>query len=278
MSAKASKPEYPVCVRHLKQRKDVRLRHYFLCDRCAAKWQAEAFDDSAPLYVGEPVAGYCLLCNALLDAIRLRTWFLCDICDRVARSIGRNHVSEASVLDFWETEIRPLHPTVELVQNDPADLRPRRDTDTSGAAPVDFLAIDQSTGRVIFGIESKTGRSSIREMSRFQLDVSDCDCILSEMKANGWPVYVIHAQVLELWHPPTMGFQTVGLWWTDVYRMAAHFKEVRMRRTEMRGAAYFSKKAFLPIDDLPDALMGDQDFALVERFAREGVPELYRID
>jgi len=143
---------------------------------------------------------------------------------------------------------------------------------------VDFLVRRRGTGEVLFAIENKTGRSSIREMSQFQLDVSDCECMLNEMRSHGRPVYVIHAQVLELWHPPTMGFQTVGMWWSDVYRMTEHFKQVRMRRMEMRGAAYFSKKAFLPIEEFPEALMGQTDFALIERFQREGIPQLYRVE
>ncbi|MBM4031413.1 MAG: hypothetical protein FJ291_06450 [Planctomycetes bacterium] len=272
------KHEYPVCVRHQKERKDVRLRHYFLCDVCSQKWQTDAFDNAPPLYVGEPVSGYCLLCNRHQDGIRLRTWFLCDICHRVAGAIGRSHVSELALVDFWHQNVRAVYPKLALVQNDPPDLRPRRETDRSGAAPVDFLVRDEDTGNVLFAIENKTGRSSIREMSQFQLDVSDCDCILNEMRSHGRPVYVVHAQVVELWHPPTVGFRAVGMWWTDVYRLAEHFVAVRMRRTEMRGAAYFSRKAFLPIEDFPAALRGERDFALVERFRREGVPQLYRAD
>jgi hypothetical protein len=249
-----------------------------MCDDCSRKWQTEAFDNNPPLYVGESVEGYCLLCNRYQSHIRLRTWFLCDVCHRVAGAIGRNHVSELAVQEFWELKVRPVHPKLELVQNDPSDLRPRRDTDQSGVAPVDFLARDEDTGKVVFAIENKTGRSSIGEMSQFQLDVSDCDCILNDMRLHGRPVYVIHAQVVELWHPPTMGFQTVGMWWSDVYRLAEHFTAVRMRRMEMRGAAYFSRKAFLPIEDFPGTLWGEHDFALAEQFRRGGVPQLYRTD
>jgi hypothetical protein len=40
---------YPTCVRHLSPRKDVRLRHYFLCDACATAWTSEAFDGNKPV-------------------------------------------------------------------------------------------------------------------------------------------------------------------------------------------------------------------------------------
>ena len=140
------------------------------------------------------------------------------------------------------------------------------------------MAVDSQTGGNVFGIENKTGRSSIREMSQFQLDISDCNCITNEMVSLQIPVYVIHAQVLELWAPPTTGFRIVGLWWSDAYTMGEHFRSVRMRRDEMRGAAYFSKKAFSDIDTFVASLWGKDDFALVERFRHEGVPRMYVAD
>jgi hypothetical protein len=92
------------------------------------------------------------------------------------------------------------------------------------------------------------------------------------------PAYVIHAQVLEQWqHPPTVGFQTVGLWWSDVYIMGEHFKETKIRRDEMRGAAFFNKKAFRPINSFTDALAGENTWALVERFQRDGIAPMYRL-
>jgi hypothetical protein len=267
---------YPTCVRHLKPRKDVRLRHFFLCDACAQRWQDEAFAGNKALYVGEAVKGYCLLCNQEGERIRLRTWLLCDICYRVAGSIGRNHVAEQAIMDYWNEHVRVRFANLELVWNDRSSLQPRRDTDESAVAPVDFLARDIATRNNVFGIENKTGRSSIREMSQFQLDVSDCDTILNDMRRMHIPVYVIHAQVLEKWAPPTVGFEVVGLWWSDVYKMAEHFKSVSMRRDEMRGAAYFGKRAFEPIDSFAEALQDEGGWALVRRFEREGIPQMYR--
>lgn len=268
---------YPTCVRHLKPRKDVRLRHFFLCDACTELWSNEAFEGNQPLYTGEAVTGYCLLCNAIYPDVRMRTWFLCDICCRVAGSIGRNHVAEQAVLDFWEGNILPRFPQLTLTQNDASSLRQRRVTDQSAGAPIDFLVRDTGIGRDVFGIENKAGRSSIPDMSQFQLDVSDCDTILNDMRRLQIPAYVIHTQVLEEWLPPTVGFKVIGLWWSDVYTMAEHFKSVSMRRDEMRGAAYFSKKAFLPMDSLPDSLEGAEDWKLVERFQREGILPMYRL-
>jgi hypothetical protein len=271
-----TKIEYPTCVRHLKPRKDVRLRYFFMCDRCTNKWIEEAFEGNEPLYVGEQLSGYCILCNSDCQ-VRLRSWFMCDICDRVARSIGRNHVAEKTILDFWNTQVLPLFPFLRIEQNDISALRPRRDSDTSGKGPLDFLITDDRIGKIVLGIENKTGRSSIREMSQFQLDISDCDSILNHVRELNIPAYVIHAQVLELWKPPTMGFKCYGLWWSDIYRMAESFTSIKMRRDESRGAAYFKKAAFDDIATFTSELCGkDGRLRLLEKFNRESVPSLYR--
>jgi hypothetical protein len=115
-------------------------------------------------------------------------------------------------------------------------------------------------------------------MSQFQLDCSDCDTIVNDMRRLSVPAYIIHAQVLELWdRPPTVGFRAVGLWWTDVYRMTENFKKVQKRADENRGAAYFDRKAFGEITTFPDAVEGKSGETLVERFKREGIPQMYRL-
>lgn len=267
---------YPVCVRHLKPRKDVRLRYVFLCDECADTWSRDAFDGNAPLYEGEVLSGYCSLCNRVRD-VRMRSWFLCDICARVAGSIGRNHVAELAILDYWSRAVAPLYPHLKIKRNDISALLPRRESDLSAEGPLDFLVEDDRLGAVVLGMENKTGRSAIHDMSQFQLDISDCDAITNDMRKLAVPAYVVHAHVLERWQPPTVGYQIKGLWWTDVYRMADHFKSVRMRRDEMRGAAYFGKKAFEPIDTFADQLSDSAgNLRLVELFGRVGIPALYR--
>lgn len=266
---------YPTCVRHSVPRKDVRLRNCFLCDNCAEKWAVEAFAGNHSLWNSDPISGFCLLCN-LHTEVRLRTWFLCDICWRVAGSIGRNHVAEKAIVEWWRQNIETNHPHLIIEQNDEAALRPRRPDAVSGQAEVDFVIRDKRTRKIVLAIENKTGRSAISEMSAFQLDVSDCDCILHAVRKHKVPVYLIHAQVLERWDPPTVGFETIGLWWTDIYQLAANFRDVRMRRDENRGAAYFRKSAFHEMSELPPALFDDKgNLALVARYAKEGVPSLY---
>lgn len=271
---KAKSIEYPVCVRHLKPRKDVKLRHFFLCSKCTHEWVTDAFSGNAPVASLEVIPGYCALCNRETN-VRLQTWFLCDICDRVARSIGRNHVAEKAILDFWNQHVTQKCPHLAIAQNDVASLRPRRSTDISGEAPLDFLVRDNRSGEVVVGIESKTGRSSITDMSQFQLDLSDCDSILHHVSQEGIPAYVIHAQVLEVWKPPTNGFYVVGLWWTDIFRLAENFKTVRMRRDEQRGAAYFKKTAFSAIDTFSEELYEGGELRLKQRLHDGGIPRLY---
>lgn len=271
----ARKVEYPTCARHAKSRKDVRLRHFFLCDGCTAEWSSKAFDGASSLWDGEEVEGYCHLCNEL-RCVHLRTWFLCDICWRVAGSIGRNHVAEKAILDWWREHVESEYPHLVIVQNDESSLRPRRDTDVSGEGPLDFLITDTRTGKIVLGIENKTGRSSIKDMSAFQLDISDCDSVSHHIRELGVPCYLVHAQVLERWNPPTMGFEAIGLWWTDIYKMAENFRDIRTRRDEQRGAAYFKKAAFRDMDALMTELIDDSgELTLVTRFQREGMPDLY---
>jgi hypothetical protein len=73
---------WPTCVRHSAPAKDTKFRYFFLCDDCCVKWTAEAFSGNAPLHSSAAVDGYCLLCNQV-KSVRMRTWFLCDVCNRV---------------------------------------------------------------------------------------------------------------------------------------------------------------------------------------------------
>jgi hypothetical protein len=52
-----------------------------------------------------------------------------------------------------------------------------------------------------------------------------------------------------------------------------HFKSVKQRRDEQRGAAYFGKKAFAGIETFPADV---QAMSLVNRFKREGIVPMYR--
>jgi hypothetical protein len=180
-------------------------------------------------------------------------------------------------MDFWVDIVTPRFPHLLISQNDVSALRPRREGDVSGEGPLDFLVEDKKTKQLVFGIENKTGRSALKEMSQFQLDVSDCDAILYHVKQLKVPAFIVHAQVLELWKPPTMGFRIAGLWWSDIYRMTEQFKKIMMRRDEQRGAAFFARAAFSAMDTFVDELYDERGaLKLVERFNKEGIPSMYK--
>jgi hypothetical protein len=57
--------------------------------------------------------------------------------------------------------------------------------------------------------------------------------------------------------------------------MAEHFKSVKTRRDEMRGAAYFGRKAFATMDGFADALQENGKFVIVEKYKAQGIPTMY---
>jgi hypothetical protein len=179
-------------------------------------------------------------------------------------------------MDFWKASVKPAFPYLRLDQNDIAALKPHTPGTRAGIAPIDFLVTNERNGKTVFAIDNKTGRSSLKDMRVFQLNLSDCDCILTEMRTLRFPVYVFHAQVPETWSPPTMGFRSVGLWWTDIYKMAEYFKEIKGRRDESRSAAYFGKKAFAPIATFAQSIHDGTHFVLRAQLEWAGIPAMYR--
>lgn len=75
-----------------------------------------------------------------------------------------------------------------------------------------------------------------------------------------------------------MGFDAIGLWWTDIYKMAENFRDIRTRRDEQRGAAYFKKAAFHDMAVLKTELFDEAgELALALRFRQQGLPALYEL-
>ena len=271
-----------VCARHGVPAKDATLSDLFLCDDCAAKWQAEAFGGQDPAYVGAPVGGFCLNCNVERPDVCLRQWFLCGTCERVARSIGRSVVAERYVMAQWDQGITPVTPHLHLRKTDEPTLRRReRDASETKTAEIDFAAQDEDE-KDAFGFELKTGRSHISglaqvgsRISEFQLDTSDCDDITTVIDREGIPVYLLHVQVIDRAHPPTLEYKALAGWWTDVFRMAEHFKRIRVRPRETRNAAYYDTAMFEPLDTFAEHLRSGEYKKLAERLRREGIPDLY---
>lgn len=271
-----------VCARHGGRSWDTNLANLFLCDDCAAEWIAGAFDGQPAAYVAPAAGGYCLNCNVNRTDVALRQWFLCGTCERVAGSIGRSVVAERFVADQWHELVVPHAPTLLLEGTDAPILRRRgKDDSKTKHAEIDFVARDDQE-EPEFGFELKTGKNHISgvaavgaAMGQFQLDTSDCDDITAVMAREGIPVYLLHVQVIDRAHPPTVEYRAVAGWWTDPFRMNENFNHVRRRPRETRDAAYFSVDMFQPLSTLAEHIGNDGPARLAERIENEGIPQLY---
>lgn len=273
-----------VCARHGAAAWDANLSNLFLCDDCTIGWKTEAFAEQPPEYVGASVDGYCLNCNVLRDDVRLRQWFLCGTCERVARSIGRSVVAERFVAERWSEIVAPHPAGLFLRSTDIPSLRRReRDASVTKRAEIDFAVRDERSGIDVFGFELKTGKSYISgtaqvgaRMGQFQLDTSDCDDITTVIEREAIPVYLLHVQVIDRAAPPTVQYVALGAWWTDIFRMSAHFRHVQTRPRETRDAAYYDTAMFEDFGTFADHVRNGGHERLAERLRDEGVPALYQ--
>lgn len=264
------------CARHGQPAGDAGLTSFFICRDCSRDWISEAFAGTGPEWEGEAVTGYCIACN-VRKQVRLRQWFLCAVCERVARSVGRSVEAERSVEESWATAALDGW---DLEGIDPPRLRRAQSGRGGIAATLDFLV--SRGGQEVVGIELKTGRSEIggtgigTRMGRFQLDVSDCDAIHDAARDANVVPYVMHAQVIDRAEPPTVRHTATGLWFAEYLSLRDAFQETRQRPRENRPAAYFDVGAFRPIAGLPDHLAASDPAAELEALERLGWPALYR--
>ncbi len=272
-----------VCSRHGERSWDTNLANLFLCDDCTATWTLNAFAGETPAYVGPAAGGFCLNCNVNRSDVALRQWFLCGTCERVARSIGRSVVAERFVAEQWKALVLPGAPTLILESTDVPTLRRRgKDDSATKRAEIDFVAREGSDDPA-FGFELKTGKSHISgvagvgaSMGEFQLDTSDCDDITKVMEREKIPVYLLHVQVIDRAHPPTVEYKALAGWWTDPFGMSANFDRVQRRPRETRDAAYFKIGMFQPLSTLAHHIENGGPARLAERIKQEGIPALYQ--
>lgn len=273
-----------MCVRDGRLAWDVSLADLFLCDECAAVWQAEAFYDTEPEYVGSALEGYCISCNQR-KPVNLRQWFLCGNCERVARSIGRGVAAERYLREQWRDLVLPEAPHLELTQLDEPRLRGRRGGAPPKVAAIDFDVRDTNADDHVFGFELKTGKKYISgsgrpggKMSEFQLDTTDCDDIRSVMEDRDLLVYLVHVQVIDRAEAPTARYVPLAAWWTDPFSMGSEdgFKRIQQRSRETRDAAYFNTGIFRDFATFAEHIGNGEYEELVERLRDDGVPQLYR--
>lgn len=272
-----------ICVREGKPRGDARLANFFLCDGCARRWADEAFDGEPPVYAGSEVDGFCCYCNAWSQHVRLFQWFLCGVCERVLRSIGRSLVSAQAFANNWDDQIAPQVPHLYLREIDaPSPRRRTRVLIQEKVATVDFEVSERRSDEAVFGIELKTGTSHIgrggvgSSLAVFQLDTSDCDDITTVVERDQLPVYLVHSQVVDIAEPPTTRYVAIEGWWTDLLSMEEGFLRVQMRPRETRTAAYFDPAIFRPLAELATHLQSREPEAIRRELRRRRWrPQLY---
>jgi hypothetical protein len=275
-----------VCARESREAGDTGLSNLFLCDDCAALWESAAFAGEPPQYVGEAVWGFCLNCNRKRSDVRLRQWFLCGNCDRVARSIGRSVVAERFVEQEWDRLVARHAPHLKLRTTDEPTLRHwDRTASTDRRAEIDFVIRDEQRGQDRFGFEMKTGKAYLSggqrvgsRMQSFQLDTSDCDAIATVTEREDIPVYLLHVQVIDRAHAPTLEYRPLGVWWTDPFRMKDSLTVVKQRPRESRMAAYYRTTMFERLDTFAEHVRSGGPERLRERLTREGMPALYALN
>lgn len=268
------------CARDGQRTWDTALESIYLCDTCTEAFRAGPFGGADPVYEGAKLDGYCGSCNERRP-VRLRQWFLCGVCARVTKSIGRGVIAARYITAFWNESVAPFAPDIRLVETDPPLLNRRSRQVASGVKNADLTAFAGETESPRFAIELKSGRSSIgrggvgSSMARFQLDRSDCDDIIAAAGSIKAVVYLFHVQVIDRAEPPTTRFAAVGFWWTHIFLMRDYFREITQRPRENRPAAYFDVRMFHGPDAFIDHVRKGEPNMLTERVRREGVPRLY---
>lgn len=269
---------FETCARHTARHTARTLQTIYLCDDCTQRLVHEAFNDRAPVHHGETIQGYCGLCSIRRD-VTMRQWFVCGTCWNVVLAYQKSIAATAGVHSWWNKTIASAFAHLRLEETEPMYLSPyarSAKTKKQGAAMLsilDFLVSDLGTtpGTPLFHIEQKTGPGSIQEMSEFQLDVNDYNDIAGAMNNTHFPAYVVHVQIAQEYTFPTRRTVVRGLWWTDLFNLAAHRIRVGTRRGEDKEAIYFAPSAFKAIDTFPDELARENHKVLAAKLAQNPV-------
>lgn len=248
-----------MCARHNKKRNDTRIRSYFLCEDCGVKFETQALHNAHPIFRIKIDEGefFCSNCNEK-KVLSLYQWYICDVCDRVLRSIGRGLEADRGIIKWWNNAKNHVEYPLVLRETDPPQLEPINGGGDGDDLDFKWMTDDSS----LFGAEIKTGRNHLSGgnigsgMSRFQLDVSDIESILSSMEKRDpfIPAYLFHCQVVDIPQPPTTKFDCVGIWWTSVLDLINSIEEIKQRPRENRPAAYINTTVFNQIDSFVDEM------------------------
>ncbi|RLI55422.1 MAG: hypothetical protein DRO87_09060 [Candidatus Thorarchaeota archaeon] len=252
-----------ICARHNRERGDTRIRTYFLCENCSKSFEEQALNNARPIYetVLEGGPFFCAHCNEKKQ-LKMYQWYVCDVCDRVLRSIGRGLEADRGVLSWWEDRKRENPSLPEIEETDQPRLLPVESSEEKAGKESKFDFEWRDDGNILFGVEIKTGRNRMEggsvgsKMTQFQLDVTDIENTISAMSDDGvfTPAYLYHCQVVDIPSPPTAKYECVHIWWTSMDDLIRSIKDIRERPRETRPAAYIDTTAFKPIDEFVDEI------------------------
>lgn len=278
-STQNSKVRY-LCVRHGTKRKDSKLTSFFLCDKCYQVLRSTAFNNYQPAYIipgTEYIEGYCLYCGKDVK-VRQYFYFLCEICERIIHSYGKEWAARNYVLKWWKELCQRYEIDLKLRVEDPVtpmSFKEHEKLKRKERSPRPDFAVMRDS-QIIFAIEMKTGRSNIKEMSSFQLDKSDCDDILAFLQTQyKVPTFLFHVQVLEDYKPPTFRYVVINAWWSSLYDLEKNFMASRVRSRERRLAIYYNKDAFKPISEFVNYILGG-GLEGEKKLLSERLPVLYK--
>jgi len=244
-------------------------------------FQKQLFSGIDPDFSYSTVTGYCSYCGNDKQ-VREHFWYLCGICERIAKSYAAEQAATSFISDWWNRAVKSDDrlKKLELKRTDPVRLmgfeEHKKWKESPHESNPDFMGVDSTTNKKLFAVEMKTGRSSIKKMSAFQLDVSDCDDILSFVKELKIPSYLFHVQVVEEYRPPTFRKVAVNGWWMSVIDMETAFKEIRTRQREQRPAAFFKRTAFKPLDVFLTHV-NSAEMMGIKKELNKRLPQLYKM-
>lgn len=249
---------FETCARHTSRSTARTLQTIYLCDPCARKLAARAFNGRHPVFHGQTIQGYCGLCSKRRK-VTCRQWFVCGPCWNVVLAYQKSIVASCAVHEWWKNVAKSAFPDLDLKETEPVYLAPYNrapKTKRQAAAELsvlDFLVTDTATtpAMPLFHIEQKTGPGSIESMSVFQLDVNDFNDIAGAVNNTGLPAYIVHVQAGREYEFPTSRAVILGMWWTDVVTLQRNQKSVGARRNEDKDAISYNPAAFKRIDTFP---------------------------
>jgi len=272
-------PEY-VCARHEVSRRDVGLSGFFLCRKCIQLLKKEVFNDAKPVHhIKKGIQGFCAYCGKKRQVTHI-FWYLCSGCDRIVRSYAIERTASEFLLKWWETnrDFNECTKKIKLELTDPVKLMSfKKHSEWKKNRPEskpDFTGINEETDEKIFAIEMKTGRNAINKMSAFQLDVSDCDDILSFVKIMKIPSFLFHVWAIEEYDPPTFHKKALDTWWMSVFDMENNFTQIRTRQREQRPAAYFKRTGFRLKEEFLSVICSDEIKNIQAKLSKR-MPKLY---